>query len=91
MTNGVDYWVWYDDEPKNTLKFKMEQALNRYQEKYRELPRECNFNQNMITSPDDTVGEFSLEQIQFPGVEVVITDNIPRNNFWLGPVPLLSA
>jgi hypothetical protein len=89
MTIGMDYWVWYDDEPKNTLKFKIEQAVSRYQEKYRELPRECRFNQNMMAGLDNSADDLLLEEIQFTGVELSITDNIPRNNFWLGPVPFL--
>ncbi len=89
MTIGMDYWVWYDDEPKNTLKFKIEQAISRYQEKYRELPRECRFNQSMMAGLDNSVEDLLLEEIQVTGVEVSITDNIPRNNFWLGPIPLL--
>lgn len=89
MITGVNYWVWYDDDPKNTLTLKIEQAVSRYQAKYSELPKECNFNQNLISNSDDSVDALSLEQVQFPEIELSITDNIPLNNFWLGPIPPL--
>ncbi len=90
MTIGAQYWVWYDDEPKSTVMSKIDNALKRYQEKFGELPRECKFNEKMVVVPEEVLaGERGFEIIQIPGVQVLTYDNIPSNNFWLGPIPQL--
>jgi hypothetical protein len=91
MPNQSEYWVWYDDEPRSILKSKIEQAVQHYQEKYGELPKECKFNGNMVNSSEDSAGDLLLEQLQFSTVTILTPVNIPRNNFWLGPVPVLFA
>jgi hypothetical protein len=61
---------WFDDTPKKSVEKKLEEAIERYLEKFGTEPDIC-----LVSSKDAT---------EFPGLEVRVTEYVRPNHFWVG-------
>ncbi len=61
---------WFDDTPKKSVMQKLEEAVERYVDKFGEAPNLCLVNATNATTYD--------------GLEVRVADYVRPNHFWVG-------
>jgi len=77
--------LWYDGDPKRSLEDKIEQAAERYREKYGRWPNTCYVHPQ--AAGNHTVDELHLAcQSRNPTttIRVISARNILLHHFWLG-------
>jgi hypothetical protein len=66
--------LWFENDTKKALNQRVEEAMERYREKFGKMPNTC------YVHPQDLNGSgLSLE-----GMRVVAAANILRNHLWVG-------
>ena len=68
---------WFDDTPKKGVHEKIEEAVERYEAKFGQVPNVCLVNVANLEAYD--------------GVEVRAVEYVRPNHFWVGKVDLPSA
>jgi hypothetical protein len=74
--NALDWWglLWFDDDPKRTLKQKIEMAATRHHEKEGKWPNLCYVHPTMLQAACAIIGD----------VNVVANDTVLKHHFWIG-------
>ncbi len=68
---------WFDDTRGKPVGDKLQEAVERYQQKFGELPDLC------LVNARDAVG--------YPGVEVRVVEYVRPNHFWVGKASALPG
>ena len=71
------YFVWYDDNPKKTIETKIDEAIDRYTERYGRPPAVCMLNDGI---PARDYADLTATS----HVQVMAAKNVPQNYFWVG-------
>jgi hypothetical protein len=70
--------LWFDNNKRDTLSTRIEQAVKYYQQKYGQRPNRCFIHPTMIkTNHPDSLASTN-------GIEIRTTVYILPNHFWLG-------
>jgi hypothetical protein len=69
--------MWYEKDPKSTLKEKIEKALNFYQQKYGKCA------DTVAVSVKDSTKEI-IESINIKGVTIILMKEVLTNCLWVG-------
>jgi hypothetical protein len=80
--------LWFDNDPRATLEFKVQRAADYYRAKYGRRPNLCFVNPSMLqvdkapaASPNH---EESAARFAAPGLEIRAHRSVMPNHFWLG-------
>lgn len=73
--------LWYDSDPHRGLAAKVEDAAQRYQEKFGSVPNTCYVNQAELNDQNLAV---SLSGAQSGALRVLPARNILPHHFWVG-------
>lgn len=65
--------LWFSNDPKQTIDFKIKEAASYYSQKYGQKPNVCFVHTSMMEG-GKTVGEIKVET----------TSNVLPNHFWIG-------
>ncbi len=73
--------LWFDDDPKKELSLKVEEAAERYFEKFGLWPNVCYVSPATLPLPRDAVG---MEGVHLDGLRVLSSPLILPDHFWVG-------
>lgn len=78
--------LWFDNDTKNNLDYKLERAASYYQKKYGKIPTVCFVHPSMIHIEDarSENGDSLKETKRSCGMEVRSNQSVLPNHFWIG-------
>jgi hypothetical protein len=79
--------LWYDNDPRRELAVKVEEAAQRYREKFGSTPNTCYVNQAELNGQSAAIAVAGM-----PGaLRVLPARNILPHHFWIGIEEGVSA
>ncbi len=73
--------LWFDNDPRRDLALKVQDAANRYREKFGSTPNACYVNQGELTGTDLVV---ALGGKPGQTLRVMPARNVLPHHFWVG-------
>lgn len=60
VTSVKSGWMWFDNDPKTSLEDKLQQASERYRQKFGQKPRLCYVNGSTLVESQPAVGALQM-------------------------------
>ncbi|MCB9131067.1 MAG: hypothetical protein H6647_09010 [Anaerolineales bacterium] len=60
VTSVKSGWMWFDNDPKTSLEDKLQQASERYRQKFGQKPRLCYVNGSTLVESQPAVGALQI-------------------------------
>jgi hypothetical protein len=71
--------MWFDDDPKIAVAYKIEDAIAAFKRRFKTKP-----NVVLVSKTDSIALKTHVEQVGQSGVRVQESTYVRRNNFWVG-------
>ena len=71
------YFVWYDDNPKKSVKAKIDEAISHYTQRYGTAPQVCLLNET--TQSEDYAAIVAVSSLK-----ILPAKHVRQNYFWMG-------